>query len=156
MGACGHLTVVVTEVCSCSFYQEKKGNHGKSLYIYRSEPASDWSNRVAAMAKDELLPAEGKTDATKNIRHPNKKKHLSAKKLEKKKEHDSLRITMFNRKKTEEVLRTGMTLCDLALKAQGFDVKEDEDKSEKYEFDAYKHAKKVQKANLPTRLGLHR
>jgi len=100
------------------------------------------------MAKDELLPAEGKTDATKIKSDPKKKKNMSEKKLKKKQEHDSFRINMFIRQKTEEVLRTGMTISDLALKAQGFNVKEDEDKSEKYELDLYKHAKEIENGEI--------
>ena len=100
------------------------------------------------MAKDELLPAEGKTDATKIKSDPKKKKNMSEKKLKKKQEHDSFRINMFIRQKTEEVLRTGMTIRDLALKAQGFNVKEDEDKSEKYELDLYKHAKEIENGEI--------
>jgi len=100
------------------------------------------------MAKDELLPAEGKTDATKIKSDPKKKKNMSEKKLKKKQEHDSFRINMFIRQKTEEVLRTGMTIRDLALKVQGFNVKEDEDKSEKYELDLYKHAKEIENGEI--------
>jgi hypothetical protein len=57
-------------------------------------------------------------------------------------------MKMFNRMKAEEELSKGMTIRNIFLQAQGFDVKEDEDKSEKYEFDAYKHVKKVQNCQL--------
>jgi hypothetical protein len=68
--------------------------------------------------------------------------------LEKRRDHGDLRMKMFNRKKAEEELSKGMTIRNIFLQAQGIDVKEDEDKSEKYEFDAYKHAKKVQSGEL--------
>ena len=55
---------------------------------------------------------------------------------------------MFNKKKGEEELSKGMTIRNIFLQEQGLDVKEDEDKSEKYEFDAYKHAKTVQNGEL--------
>jgi hypothetical protein len=68
--------------------------------------------------------------------------------LQKRRDKGDLRKEMFNRKKGEEELSKGMTIRNIFLQAQGFDVKEDEDKSEKYEFDAYKHAKKVQNGEL--------
>ena len=68
--------------------------------------------------------------------------------LEKRRERGDLRRTMFIRKKAEEELSKGMTIRNIFLQSQGFDVKEDEDKSEKYEFDAYKHAKKIQNGEL--------
>lgn len=81
---------------------------------------------------------------------PNKKvkKSLSPKQMESKKQRDSLRRNMFLRMKEEESLRIGMSIRDIALKEQGFDVKQDEDKSEKYEFDAYKHAKQVKNGEI--------
>ena len=68
--------------------------------------------------------------------------------LEKRRDRGDLRRTMFIRKKAEEELSKGMTIRNIFLQSQGFDVKEDEDKSEKYEFDAYKHAKQVQNGEL--------
>ena len=68
--------------------------------------------------------------------------------LAKRRENRGLRMQMFNRKKGEEELRKGMTIRKIFLQSQGFDVKEDEDNSEKYDFDAYKHAKKVQNGEL--------
>ena len=68
--------------------------------------------------------------------------------LEKRRDRGDLRRTMFIRKKAEEELSKGMTLRNIFLQSQGFDVKEDEDNSEKYDFDAYKHAKKVQNGEL--------
>ena len=68
--------------------------------------------------------------------------------MEKRREKGSLRIQMFNRMKEEEELRKGMSIRDAFLQEQGIDVKEDEVKCEKYEFDAYKHAKKVQNGEL--------
>ena len=67
---------------------------------------------------------------------------------EKRRDHGDLRMKMFNRKKAEEELSKGMTIRNIFLQSQGFDVKEDEDNSEKYNFDAYKHAKKVQNGEL--------
>ena len=68
--------------------------------------------------------------------------------MEKRREKGNLRIQMFNRMKEEEELRKGMSIRDAFLQEQGIDVKEDEVKCEKYEFDAYKHAKKVQNGEL--------
>jgi hypothetical protein len=56
--------------------------------------------------------------------------------LEKRRDRGDLRKEMFNRKKGEEELSKGMAIRKIFLRAQGFNVKEDEDKSEKYEFDA--------------------
>jgi hypothetical protein len=68
--------------------------------------------------------------------------------MEKRRKKGNLRIQMFNRMKEEEELRKGMSIRDAFLQEQGIDVKEDEVKCEKYEFDAYKHAKKVQNGKL--------
>ena len=66
--------------------------------------------------------------------------------MENKKQRDGLRRNVFLRRKEEESLRIGMSIRNIALEEQGFDVKQDEDKSEKYEFDAHKHAKQVETA----------
>ena len=68
---------------------------------------------------------------------------------EKRRDLGDLRKEMFNKKKGEEELSKGMAIRNIFLREQGFDVKEDEDNSEKYEIDAYKHAKKVQNGEIP-------
>jgi uncharacterized lipoprotein len=89
--------------------------------------------------------AKGETDTQSKITDPQKKKKiLSPLQMEKKIQRDNLRRTMFIKMKEEESLRIGMCIRDIVLKEQGFDVKPEEDKSEKYEFDAYKQAKKIQ------------
>ena len=63
-------------------------------------------------------------------------------------ERGSLRMTIYNRMKQEEELSKGMTIRNIFLKEQGFNVKEDEDKSEKYELDLYKHAKEIENGEI--------
>ena len=90
--------------------------------------------------------------AARDIKDANDDRKMKANRFptrfEKRRDRGDLRKQMFNRKKGEEELSKGMTIRNIFLQAQGFDVKEDEDKSEKYEFDAYKHAKKVQNGEL--------
>ena len=73
---------------------------------------------------------------------------LSPKQLEYQKNRDNLRMTKYNRSKEEEILTTGMAIRDHALREQGFDVKYDEDKTEKFEFD-HEHVKKVSFGQFP-------
>ena len=61
---------------------------------------------------------------------------------EKRRDLGDLRKEMFNKKKGEEELSKGMTIRNIFLRAQGFDVKEDEDNSEKSDFDAYKSTRR--------------
>jgi hypothetical protein len=61
---------------------------------------------------------------------------------EKQKQRGMLRITMFNNCKAEEQLTKGMSICEDALRAKGFEVKQEEDKTEKFAFDL-EHVKKV-------------
>jgi hypothetical protein len=68
--------------------------------------------------------------------------------LQKRRDKGDLRKEMLNREKGEEELSKGMTIGNIFFQAQGIDVQEYEDKSEKYEFDTYKHAKKVQNSEL--------
>jgi len=49
----------------------------------------------------------------------------------------------FNCQREEEELTKGMSIRHIFLQEQGLIVKDDEDKSEKYEFDAHEHARKV-------------
>ena len=81
---------------------------------------------------------------TKGIEDPNKlkKKHKSPSKLVYERKRDSLRMSAYIREKEEEKLRTGMSICEAALRAKGFEVKQEEDKAEKFEFDL-EHVKKV-------------
>jgi len=81
---------------------------------------------------------------TKGIEDPNKlkKKHKSPSKLVYERKRDSLRMSAYIREKEEEKLRTGMSICEAALRAKGFEVKQEEDKAEKFDFDL-EHVKKV-------------
>ena len=107
-------------------------------YHLTSEMAKRKSKKIAAAATD-----------IKDANHDRKMKpNQFPTILAKRRENRGLRMQMFNRKKGEEELRKGMTIRNIFLQSQGFDVKEDEDKSEKYEFDAYKHAKKIQNGEL--------
>ena len=63
--------------------------------------------------------------------------------MEKRREKGNLRIQMFNRMKEEEELRKGMSIRDAFLQEQGIDVKEDEVKCEKYEFDAVQNGELI-------------
>jgi hypothetical protein len=76
------------------------------------------------------------------IRDPNKKKMKRPSRLAYKKKRDALRRTTFIREKEEEILRTGMSICEDALRAKGFEVKQEEDKTENFKFDS-EHVKKV-------------
>ena len=79
---------------------------------------------------------------TKGIKDPNKKKYKAPSTLAYAKKRDNLRMSTFNREIQEEILRTGMSIRDDALRAKGFEVKQEEDKTEKFEFDL-EHVKKV-------------
>ena len=59
----------------------------------------------------------------KGIEDPNKKKHKSPSRLAYEKERDGLRMSTFNREKEEEKLRTGMSICEDAVRAKGFEKK---------------------------------
>ena len=77
-----------------------------------------------------------------------KKKILSPAQMEKKKQRDALRISMYLRTKEEERIRIGMSICEDALRAKGFEVKQEEDKTEKFDFD-WEHVKKVTFGEYP-------
>jgi hypothetical protein len=78
------------------------------------------------------------------LEDPNKlrKKHKSPSKLAYERKRNGLRTSAYIREKDEEDLRTGMSICEDALRAKGFEVKQEEDKAEKFEFDL-EHVKKV-------------
>jgi hypothetical protein len=97
-----------------------------------------------AMPATPSLQAKGKKDAQNETTDPQKKKKkiLSPQQMEKKKQRDSLRRNIFLRTKEEEELSKGMSFRDIALKEQGFEVKQEEDNSEKFDFDL-EHVKKV-------------
>jgi hypothetical protein len=80
-----------------------------------------------------------------------KKKYMSPSQLahqEKQKQRSMLRITMFNNSKAEEQLTNGMSQCETTLRNLGFEVKQEEDKTEKFEFDL-EHVKKVTFGEFP-------
>jgi hypothetical protein len=79
---------------------------------------------------------------TKGIKDPNKKKYKAPSTVAYAKKRDNLRMSTFNREIQEEILRTGMSIRDDALRAKGFEVKQEEDKAEKFDFDL-EHVKKV-------------
>ena len=84
------------------------------------------------------LPSEGKTDATQNITVPKKKKNHGPKRLEDRKIRGSSRVTKLIGTKEEEELRKGMSIRDNALRDKGFEVKQEEDRSEQLEIEHFK------------------
>ena len=102
---------------------------------------------MARKRKAETIPnSAGNAEQlhTKGIEDPNnlKKKHKSPSRLAYEKKRDGLRMSTFNWEKEEDNLRTGMSICEDALRAKGLEVKQEEDKTEKFEFDL-EHVKKV-------------
>jgi hypothetical protein len=100
---------------------------------------------------------KGKSAAATDIKDTVADRKMKTKKFpcwkEKKHERDGLRMKIFNRQREEEELAKGMSIRNIFLQEQGLIVKDDEDKSEKCEFDAYEHAMKVVngKISYPTR-----
>ena len=84
----------------------------------------------------------------KGIKDPNKKKYKSPSTLASDKKRDILRMSTFNQEIEEEKLSTGMSICEDALRAKGFEVKQEEDKTEKFESDL-EHVKKVTFGEFP-------
>jgi hypothetical protein len=105
-----------------------------------------FSGQIAmARKKAKTIPSSaGNADQlqTKVIEGPKKKKYKSPSTLASNKKRDSLRMSTFNREIQEKILRIGMSICEDALRAKGFDVKQEEDKTEKFDFDR-EHVKKV-------------
>ena len=118
------------------------------------EPASVWSNCLRAMPANakSSLPAKGKTDAQNEKKDPEKKEKILSPaqivQMEKKKQRDALRINKYLSTKEEERLRIGMSICEATLRAKGFEVKQEEDKTEKFESDL-EHVKKVTFREFP-------
>ena len=103
------------------------------------------------MAKSKTKPnCSGNADQlqTNGKKDPNKKKYVSPSTLEHQKKRDNLRMTKFIGSKEEEILTKGISIRDNALREQGFEVKHDEDKTEKFEFDP-EHVKKVSFGEYP-------
>ena len=84
----------------------------------------------------------------KGIKDPNKKKHKSSLTLAYKQKRGGLRRSTFIQAKEEEKLIAGMSICEEALRAKGFEVKQEEDKTEKFESDL-EHVKKVTFGEFP-------
>ena len=130
-----------------------------NLYKVETEPGL-LITLTTEMAKNKTRKKLAAATDLKDANHDQKMKtNQFPTRWEKRRDLGDLRKEMFNKKKGEEELSKGMTIRNIFLRDQGFDVKEDEDNSEKYEIDAYKHAKKVQNGELRkflTQVGRHR
>ena len=108
----------------------------------RQRKTKNSPNTVGSAEQLQAIEAKGINDPIK------KKKKRSPSSLAFQKKRNCLRTSTFNAAKEEEKLSIGMSIRDDALRAKGFVVKQEEDKTKKFELDL-EHVKKVTFGEFP-------